>query len=120
VTGENGHPLSVLRARELRENATRAERLVWHRIRDRQMFGVKFRRQHPVGRFIVDFVATRERLVIELDGGQHALEPEVARDVERTRELEKEGYRVLRFWNMDVLTNLEGVLEAIALELGRD
>jgi very-short-patch-repair endonuclease len=112
-------PLAILRARDLRENATKAERILWHRLRDRQIFGVKFRRQHPVGPFIVDFAATKERLVVELDGEQHALQPGVRHDSERTRELERHGYRVVRFWNLDVLTNLDGVMEAIVTALGK-
>ena len=109
--------LEVQRARELREEATRAERSLWWRLRDRQIVGAKFRQQHPIGEYIVDFVALKERLVIELDGGQQAVEPFKSRDAERTREIEAQGFRVLRFWNFDVLANLEGVLEEIAMWL---
>ena len=113
-------PLEIQRARELREAATRAERTLWWHIRDRKILGAKFRRQHPIGPFIVDFVAIKERLVVELDGGQHALDPIKARDSERTRVIEALGFRVLRFWNPEVIGNLEGVLEVIASALQRD
>jgi very-short-patch-repair endonuclease len=109
----------VQRARELREEATRAERALWWRLRDRQIRGAKFRRQHPIAEYIVDFVALEHRLVVELDGGQHAVEPIQSRDAERTKKIEAEGFRMLRFWNPEVLDNLEGVLEEIATWLER-
>ena len=84
----------------------------------RQLDGVKFRRQHPIGPYIVDFACPSHGLVVEVDGGQHATR--VAADAHRTRALEAEGYRVVRFWNTDVLSNPEGVLEAIRAHLGRD
>lgn len=73
------------------------------------MEGVKFRRQHPIGGYIVDFVSLYKKLIIEIDGGQHNEEQIKDKDEQRTRWLEGEGYRVLRFWNNDVLTNIEGV-----------
>jgi very-short-patch-repair endonuclease len=99
-------------ARQLRQDSTDAERKLWGRLRDRQLDDHKFRRQRPVGRFIVDFLCMERRVVIELDGGQHA--DNVDDDEGRTREIEHAGYRVIRFWNNDVLTNIEGVLMAIS------
>ena len=106
---------AVQRARELRRRATDAEQAVWRLLRAKQAGGYGFRRQVPIGRYIVDFVCPSERLIVELDGGQHA-ENAVA-DARRTRWLESEGYRVMRVWNSDALANPEGVLEAILLEL---
>ena len=83
---------------------------MWSALRDRRLSRYKFRRQHPIGDYIVDFACTRHALVIELDGGQHA---DNAADVSRTAWLEGQGWRVIRFWNNDVLTNTEGVVEAI-------
>ena len=78
-----------------------------------------FRRQAPIGRYIVDFVCFGRALVVEVDGGQHAIEIEEERDAARTAWLEREGFRVIRFWNDDVLGNVEGVLEVIRAELAR-
>ncbi|MBI4227367.1 MAG: endonuclease domain-containing protein [Candidatus Omnitrophica bacterium] len=99
------------RARELRRQQTDAEQLLWQRLRDRQCFGAKFRRQHPVGRWIADFCCLEHRLVIEIDGGQHAIRQR--HDQYRDAGLQERGYRVLRFWNHEVLVNCEGVLIAI-------
>jgi len=95
------------RSRELRNNATPAERKLWQRIRDRQL-SARFNRQVPIGPFICDFAARTAKVVIELDGGQHA--KRTIEDHRRTRFLVSRGYRVLRFWNNDVLENVEGVL----------
>jgi len=84
-------------------------------LRNRTACGAKFRRQQPIGPYVVDFVCLEARLVIEIDGGQHAIEP--GPDAQRTAFLEREGYRVLRFWNNDVLTNTEGVFDVIARSL---
>jgi very-short-patch-repair endonuclease len=97
-------------ARGLRRRATDAERRLWRHLRDRQIEGFKFRRQQPLGRYIVDFVNLERRVVIELDGGQHALDP---RDKIRDEWLGAEGYEVLRFWDHEVFSDLEGVLESI-------
>ncbi len=83
---------------------------MWRHLRDRQIEGFKFRRQHPIGTYVVDFVNLEKKVVIELDGGQHAL---VQADRIRDEWLRAEGYRVLRFWDNEVFTNLEGVLESI-------
>ena len=100
------------RARRLRENQTDVESKLWSRLRDRQLSSVKFRRQHPIGPFIVDFCCLERGLIVELDGGQHAKRN--AADNQRTKFFEGLGYRTLRFWNNDVLSNFEGVLERIS------
>jgi len=99
----------------LRRESTDAERLLWSRLRGQRLLGYKFRRQHPIGHFIVDFVCTECALVIELDGGQH-LERTVE-DSARTRVLQDMGYRVIRFWNHQVLTETAAVLAAIREKL---
>ena len=91
---------SIARARELRVSSTEAERRLWQKLRNRQLAGVKFRRQRPIGRYIVDFVCVESRLIVELDGGQHA---ESARDSLRDAELAAAGYRVLRIWNSEMM-----------------
>jgi len=101
------------RARALRRRQTEAERLLWNRLRDRQLSGLKFRRQVAIGTFIVDFVCFDARLVVELDGGQHGEDRHAARDAARTTWLEGEDFRVLRFWNNEVMDNVDGVLTAI-------
>ena len=98
-------------AKELRQQSTDAERLLWRHLRAKQMEGLKFRRQEQIGRFIADFVCYEKMLIVEADGGQHALE--VEKDEERTLWLNTQGFTVLRFWNHEILTNREGVLETI-------
>ena len=100
------------RSRELRLNATDAERRLWSKLCARQVAGTRFNRQFPIGPFICDFVARSANLVNEVDGGQH-VEAEEA-DVQRTAYLKARGFRVIRFWNNDVLENTDGVVEAIA------
>ena len=97
-------------ARRLRRDATDVERILWFALRDR-LPAWKFRRQQPIGRRIVDFACPERKLAIELDGGQHALREEA--DERRSVELARRGYRVIRFWNNEVLDNLDGVLEMI-------
>ncbi len=99
------------RARRLRTEATDAERRLWYFLRRRQLGGCKFRRQYPLAGFIVDFVCLTARLVVELDGGQHL--DAVDYDQTRTTVLERQGYRVLRFWNDDVLLRTDAVLGVI-------
>ncbi|VIO80326.1 hypothetical protein CI1B_83770 [Bradyrhizobium ivorense] len=101
-------------ARGLRVNQTDEETVLWNRIRNRQIDGHKFARQIPIGRYSCDFVCREKKLVIEVDGGQHA---DSVADVVRDRYMADEGYRVLRFWNNDVLGNIEGVLLTIQSEL---
>ena len=107
IVGMTG--LLTKRARELRTAMTDAERALWHVLRDRQL-GVRFRRQAPIGTYIVDFACLERKLVIEVDGGQHA---ESAADIERDTWLRERGFRVLRFWNHEVLTNNAGVAAVI-------
>ena len=93
---------------------TDAENRLWSLVRNRQLDGHKFRRQHPLGPFVADFVCVERRVIVELDGGQHA---DSAYDARRTTWLEGQGWRVLRFWNNDILTEAGGVLEVILQEL---
>jgi very-short-patch-repair endonuclease len=102
-------------ARRLRRDQTDAERVIWFRLRDRRLNGLKFKRQVPIDKYVVDFLCTEARLIIELDGGQHAARDETT----RTAVLEAMGYLVLRFWNNDVLQNTEGVLEEILNAVNR-
>jgi very-short-patch-repair endonuclease len=97
-------------ARRLRKNSTDTEEHLWRYLRDRQIEGFKFRRQQPVGSYVVDFVNLEKKVVVELDGGQHAFDPG---DKTRDEWLRTEGYKVLRFWDNQVFSNLEGVLESI-------
>ncbi len=103
------------RARRLRRQSTDAEEALWWKLRDRRLAGVRFRRQAPIGSYIADFASHERKLIVELDGGQHA--DRRAYDARRTRWLESRGYRVLRFWNDDVLLRMPSVLEVIAREL---
>jgi very-short-patch-repair endonuclease len=107
-----------IRARELRSNPTEAEKRLWSKLRLKQIDGHRFRRQVPVGPFIVDFVCLARRLIIEVDGGQH--DSRAIEDDARTAWLERQGFHVLRFWNNEVLGNIEGVYEIIAAHLARD
>ncbi|SNT42517.1 Very-short-patch-repair endonuclease [Tardiphaga sp. OK246] len=109
-----GHIRITNRSRELRTNSTDAETKLWNRLRNRQIAGCKFIRQEPIGRYICDFVCREKMIVIEVDGGQHL---ESQRDAMRDRYLREQGYCVLRFWNNDVLSNIEGVLSLIDEEL---
>lgn len=98
-------------AKELRNNSTDAERHLWRYLRNSQLEGAKFRRQQPIEAYIVDFVCFNKRIVVELDGGQHAENPEY--DGQRDVCLRRNGFDVLRFWNNEVFENIEGVLEVI-------
>src|SRR5271155_1739812 len=102
------HPIAGAhnRARTLRQNMTEAEMAIWGLMRSRQIEGYRFRRQVPLGRYIVDFACHAARLIIEIDGGQH--DQSSTDETERNRFLEGQGYRILRFWNNDVLANPEG------------
>lgn len=103
-------------AKKLRTTMTEAERKLWFRIKNRQLLGFKFVRQQPVGPCIADFACREADLIVEIDGSQHA---ESQRDEQRTRKLNAYGYEVIRFWNTDVLTNLDGVFEALAERLNK-
>ena len=109
-------PLTPL-ARTLRRNQTDAERKMWRALRGRQLAGYKFRRQYPIQTYIVDFVCLDARLVIELDGGQHA--DRIEADANRTRALEACGFHVVRFWNHEVIENCDGVLDTVLAVLKR-
>ena len=106
-------------AKGLRKRSTDVERLLWSHLRAGRFEGLKFRRQHPIGHFIVDFVCLERKLIIELDGGQHALPDEILKDRQRDAWLEKEGYSIIRFWDNEVLMNTNGVLETIQERLHR-
>lgn len=101
-------------ARRLRREMTDAERRLWYALRDRRFAGWKFRRQETIGPFIVDFVCMAARLIVEVDGGQHSEEA----DADRTAVLEARGFRMIRFWNNEVLGNLNGVMIRLAEALG--
>jgi very-short-patch-repair endonuclease len=105
--------MSKARARLLREKQTDAERELWRRLRDCRLSGWKFKRQVPKGPYIADFCCAEANLIIELDGGQHSDEAAVAYDARRTEFLQNSGYRVVRFWNSEIFTNLDGVIDAI-------
>lgn len=100
-------------ARKLRKDPTEAEKRMWSRLRGEQL-GVRFTRQFPIGNAIVDFACRSLRLVVELDGGQHA---DSSADDARTRMIEAHGYHVVRYWNNDVLANTDGVLTALMIEI---
>jgi len=103
--------MSLERARTLRREMTEAERKLWRILRSRQLEGYKFRRQQPIDHYIADFVCFSHRLIIEVDGGQHAVQ--VERDQRRTEYLERNGFRVIRFWNNEVFESVEGVCARI-------
>jgi very-short-patch-repair endonuclease len=103
------------RAKHLRKTSTDAENYLWHHIRGRRLGKYKFKRQRPIGNYIVDFICLWKKLIIELDGGQHA--DMLDYDQKRTAFLEEKGYRVIRFWNTDVLIGIESVLDVIWNEL---
>ena len=100
-------------ARALRQTSTDAERLLWKHLKAKRLIGYKFRRQEPIGRFIVDFVCFEKGLIVDAAGGQHALDGDMSKDHERTQWLESQGFTVLRFWNNDILTNIDGVMEMV-------
>lgn len=107
---KRSNPKTKHQAIRLRKKSTPAERKLWSRIRDDQL-GVTFRRQHAVGKYIPDFCSPKARLIIEMDGSQHLEQEEY--DDERTKYLESQGYKVIRFWNNDVMKDIDGVIRAI-------
>jgi len=109
--------INTERARELRKVQTEAEKLLWKHIRNRQLSGYKFRRQYPVGHYIVDFVCLSIQLIIELDGSQHMNNESY--DERRTQYLNARGFKVVRFWNNDILIQTDSVLEALSLTLSQ-
>ena len=104
-------------ARRLRKNATDAERILWGKLRNKQLTGVKFRRQQPIAGYIVDFVTFERKVVVELDGGHHKAQGQKEKDEARNLWLRRQGYEVIRFWDNEVFENLEGVLETIREKL---
>jgi very-short-patch-repair endonuclease len=103
---------NISNARHLRKKLTNAEQKLWRHIRSRQIYGCKFRRQTPIGQYIVDFVCLEKKFIVELDGGQHAEQQEY--DHHRSEWLKSRGFRVIRFWNNEVWNNIEGVMEVIS------
>jgi very-short-patch-repair endonuclease len=101
------------RCRILRRQATYPEQLLWRLLRNRQLNGYKFRRQHVLGRFVLDFYCDQAKLVVEIDGGGHGEHDQMGRDAHRSAELQAQGIRVLRFWNYEVMEQTAEVLEAI-------
>ena len=103
----------IKQARFLRKNQTTAEKIIWRRLRSRQLAGYKFRRQHNLGRFIVDFYCDEIKLIIEIDGDVHAYAEREKYDRQRQKSLESEGLEIIRYTNYEVYDNLDGVLEDI-------
>ena len=110
--------ISVERARSLRKNMPDAERAFWHQVRNRRFRGMKFRRQVPVGPYFADFLCHEKKIIVELDGGQHVKQADY--DYRRTVFIGKMGFRVIRFWDTDVLKNMNGVLMELEHALGVD
>ena len=104
--------MQTIRARQLRREMTDPEHLLWFLLRGRRLGGCKFHRQHPIGPYIADFVCLHHRLIVEADGGQHA-DARLHADERRTQWLKEQGWRVIRFWNGDILQRQNDVLEAI-------
>ena len=100
-------------ARTLRKNSTKQEHVLWKLLRNSNLKNYKFRRQHPIGKYIVDFICIEKRLILEIDGGQHNYKKNITYDNERTKYLNSRGFQVLRFWNNDIDNNLEGIIEKI-------
>ena len=103
----------LTRARELRRDATYAERKLWEELRGRRFEGLKFVRQEPIGPFIADFACREIKLVVEVDGATHSTDEEIAKDRARTAYLAKDGYRIIRVQNIDILEGMDGALESV-------
>ena len=104
-------------ARKLRQSLTKEERVLWQLLRNRQFKNLKFKRQFPIGNYIVDFVCEEIKLIIELDGGQHNEPENIEADKVRTEFLESKGFKVIRFWNKDINLNIAGVYEFLLNEV---
>jgi very-short-patch-repair endonuclease len=111
------YPRAGVEAKRLRRDMTDVERILWARLRRKQLDGYRFRRQAPIGPYIADFACLDEMLIVEVDGGQHS-EPN-DHEMRRNAYLKRRKFRVLRFWNHEVLENLDGVLQAVRSHLGR-
>jgi very-short-patch-repair endonuclease len=107
---------SSLKAKNLRQNQTDAEKKFWYEVKAKRFQDLKFKRQYLVGPYYADFACPEEKIIVEIDGGQHN---ENVKDELRTKYLEKEGFQVIRFWNDEVLSNMEGVLLTLSLALSR-
>lgn len=114
---QRNDPTLKERRRELRRNQTDAERLLWSRLRNKQLCGAKFFRQYSFGPYILDFYCPATKMAVELDGGQHGLPENMAYDQARTEYLNADGILVVRFWNSDVMDNMDGVLAQLELEI---
>lgn len=108
---------SFLKAQALRKNETEAEKILWERLRNNQLKGYKFRRQHPISLFIADFYCHQLKLIIEIDGEYHHLPEQIEKDLERTQILESNGLQLIRFTNEEVQENLEDVIAKITLKI---
>jgi len=104
-------------ARNLRHNMTKEEVKLWNRLKNRQLLNLKFRRQVPIGEYVVDFFCTEKNFIIELDGGQHNEPSNIEYDEKRTEYLQQQGYKVLRFWNDEVWNNFADVIDKIISEV---
>lgn len=108
-------PLNRANAKRMRKDMTDAERKLWHELRAHRLMGLGFRRQYPIRNYIADFACPARRLVVEIDGSQHADERTAAHDMTRTKALETDGWTVLRFWNDDVLRDIDNVCQHIVI-----
>ena len=107
----------IILARQLRKNSTKQERILWKLLRNNNLKNFKFKRQYPIGNYIVDFICRDKWLIIEIDGGQHNQEEDIIKDSERTDYLKSRGFKVIRFWNCDIDKNKQGVYKRILKEL---
>ena len=103
-------------ARELRKNSTIQEKRLWNLLKNRHFHNLKFKRQQPIGNYIVDFICKEAKIIIEVDGGQHNEKENIELDKKRTEFLESNGYKVIRFWNNEVYENIEGVIKRLEKE----
>jgi len=115
MPSKRSNPKTMHRAGELRKELTPAERKLWAYLRGDKLNGINFRRQHAIGNYIVDFVSIKRKVIIELDGSQHLEQEEY--DKERTKYLESKGYKVIRFWNNQVMNDMNGVIQVIDFTL---
>ncbi|MCW3170541.1 endonuclease domain-containing protein [Chryseobacterium sp. 09-1422] len=107
---------SFVKAKALRKDETQAEKILWAKLRNNQLKGYKFRRQHPIGLYIVDFYCHQLKLVIEIDGDYHNIQEQIEKDKERTQNLETDGLQLIRFTNKDVMENLEKIISEIMIK----
>ncbi len=107
----------IILARNLRRNSTIQERRLWNLLKNRQFYNLKFKRQQPIGNYIVDFICVEAKLIVEIDGGQHNSDENIVLDQIRTEYLNSLGYKVVRFWNQDIYRNIDGVLERLYEEV---